>query len=138
MSWLILLLDALILPGGCFCKWLTERMLAGGKPCTWAAVGIQCGTCGGTHCVQSFFSGDILSAFTWNPMVFFGILYVIATLVLLNLAFVFRRERPKTWLRNMYSVTALVTGVGVMMIFTYMRNAPLIARLAWGLVERIF
>lgn len=70
-------------------------------------------------------------------MVFLGILYVFATVVLLNLVFVFHRERPKAWLRNMYSVTALVTGVGVMMIFTYMRNAPLIARLVWGLAERL-
>lgn len=88
--------------------------------------------------MQSFFAGDILSAFTWNPMVFLGILYVIATVVLLNLALVFHRERSKRILRNMYSVTALLTAVGAMQIFTYLRNAPLVARLVWGLAERIF
>jgi len=34
--------------------------------------GLPCITCGGTRCLRHLFSGDIATAISWNPLVFFG------------------------------------------------------------------
>lgn len=125
----VVLLDILVLPGIQIVKWVLQQMLAGEKPCKWTLVGAKCATCGGTHCVQSFLQADFFAAFFWNPMVFCWILYAIATGILLNLRFVFRQQWAGTILKRMYSLTAFFVGVGAYLLFTLVRNLPLLMEL---------
>ena len=52
--------------------------------CAFARLGIPCPSCGATRCVQSLFSGDIPSAFAYNPFIFLLIFYTAAVLLIWN------------------------------------------------------
>jgi len=124
--WLpVLMLDLAILPGIPLCNRLLDRMLAVGKPCKWTFVGAQCGTCGGTHCAQSFLQGAFAEAFWHNPMVFCWILYAIASGLLLNVGFVLGQKWAVTALKKMYSMSAFYVALAAYILFTICRNLPL-------------
>lgn len=125
----VIALDFMVIPGIVICKWLLRTMLAEGKPCRWTLVGAKCATCGGTHCVQSFLQGHFWDSFIWNPMVFCWILYGIVTGVLLNLCFVCNQRWAKSALKGMYSLTAFFVALGVYLLFTLIRNLPLLLEL---------
>lgn len=125
----VLFVDALLIPGVLLGRWLVAVMYTVGEPCPWAAVGAQCATCGGTHCVESFLRFDFSGAFFHNPMVFGWILYAILTLVLLNVGFVLRCAWASRWLRGMYSLTAFFIGLGIYLGFTLVRNIPFLLNL---------
>ena len=126
---LTVLFDILLIPACFLCHFLSEHMLIGGKPCTWTAFGAKCATCGGTRCVNSFLEGRFTDAFAYNPAVFIGILYVILTVVMLNLLFVFRKKFAKPILLKMYSLTAFFVVMGMLLVFTVVRNIPWIISL---------
>ncbi|MBQ7328899.1 MAG: DUF2752 domain-containing protein [Oscillospiraceae bacterium] len=123
-------MDAAVVPGIYVCRWLLQKMLDRGEPCKWTFVGAKCATCGGTHCVQSFLQGDLAASFVWNPMVFCWILYAIATGVLLNLRYVFHLRWAEHVLKGMYSLRVFYVGLGVFLLYTLVRNAPLL----WNLL----
>lgn len=126
---LTVLFDILLIPACLFCRWLSEQMLFSGKPCSWERFGAKCATCGGTHCVNSFLDGRFADAFFYNPAVFVCILYAIITVILLNLFFVFKISAVKQVLMKMYSLTAFFTVMGMLFIFTLLRNIPWIVDL---------
>lgn len=121
---MVITADVLVLPLWLLGLWLSDVMLTRGKPCTWAVFGARCGTCGGTHCVQSFLHGEFFEALCHNPMVFLCILYGIFTLVLLNLAFLAKKELAVSILKRMYSVAALFITLGAFTVYTVVINIP--------------
>lgn len=128
--WLpVLMLDLAVAPGIGLCRWLSDKMLAGGKPCNWTRIGAQCGTCGGTHCVQSFLQGAFAEAFRQNPMVFCWILYAIVSGLLLNVGFVLGQKWAVTALKKMYSMSAFYVALAAYILFMVLRNLPLF--LSW-------
>lgn len=99
-------------------------MFQEGKPCAWAIVGLECGTCGGTHCVQSFVFGDILAAFRHNPLVFAWICFGILNVVLVDLWLLADRTWAKKTLRTVWSMPGFFIMVGTYLQFTFLRNVP--------------
>ncbi len=99
-------------------------MLFSGKPCSWADFGAKCATCGGTRCVNSFLEGRFVDSFTYNPAVFICILYAVFTVILLNLLFVFKISFAKPILVKMYSLSAFFAVMGMLFLFTVVRNIP--------------
>ena len=124
----VVLLDLLILPGIWLGRLAVEGMFRRGKPCLWTLFGAKCGTCGGTHCIQSFLYGRVLEAFRWNPIVFCWILFAIATLVLLNALVLLRQRWAGKVLKVMWSMEALYVAVGSYLLFILLRNVPLLLK----------
>ena len=52
--------------------------------CFFLSRGIICPACGGTRCVNSFFSLDFPSAFGYNQFIFFMIIYLAVLVAVLN------------------------------------------------------
>lgn len=117
-------MDLLIVPCGFFFKWLSLKMLATNVPCNWTYFGLQCGTCGGTRCVKNFLSGNFSEAFKLNQLVFIGIIVIIITFILLNLAFFFNLSFAKKTLRIMYDYRVIIAVIIIFAIFTIVRNIP--------------
>ena len=132
---IVLLLDAMIVPGALVCKLLTEHMLETEATCAWTVFGGKCLTCGGTHFVRDLsafiLGGDItsgfekhylLDAFLDNQLLFVMTLFFFVTLVMFNLWFVFGLDLGKKGLKIMYSVpSAIIFGV-VVIGFLVWRN----------------
>lgn len=126
---LVITADVLIIPMFFFVRWLSAFMLSIDNPCDWTKVGALCGTCGGTHCVNHFFSFDFLTAFKYNPLVFVGIVYVIIAFVLLNLNVLFEIKYTQKILTAMFSLKAVCIWVALFLIFIVVRNIPFFIRL---------
>ena len=119
---LVAALDILIIPAWLFVGWLSSVMLSTDKPCGWTKVGLRCGTCGGTHCVNAFTAGRIEEAFGWNAFVFIGICYALLSALLLNVATFRRSAFAHSALRRMYSLSMFFTGISAFVAFTVCRN----------------
>ena len=121
---LVIALDILLIPIMILCRLSTDGMLSQDHPCPWTYVGAQCGSCGGTRCVNHFFSGDIIGAFQLNPFVVICIFYLIFTVVLLNLLVFTKLTWPEKVLRKMYGIPALIISLSGYFLFTILRNIP--------------
>lgn len=119
-------LDMASVVGVLFGKDFVKLMFRYGKPCPWERFDAKCATCGGTHCVLSFLQGHFAESFAYNPMVFAWILYGIATVLLLNLRFIFRQQWAQSVLRRMYSLPALWIALGAYFSYMIVRNLPFI------------
>lgn len=121
---LTILLDVLLIAGLVASRFLTDYLVTTDEPCDWTLVGAQCGTCGGTRCVNHLLNGDIIGAFQLNPLVFSAIVYVLFSMVLLHI-FVFGEKKwAGNWLEKMYSLKAFFIGLGVYFLFIILRNIP--------------
>lgn len=121
---LTILLDVLLIAGLVASRFLTDYLVTTDEPCDWTLVGAQCGTCGGTRCVNHLLNGDIIGAFQLNPLVFSAIAYVLFSMVLLHI-FVFGEKKwAGNWLEKMYSLKAFFIGLGVYFLFIILRNIP--------------
>ncbi|MBE6685670.1 MAG: DUF2752 domain-containing protein [Ruminococcaceae bacterium] len=125
---LVFICDILTIPAWILLRWLSLKMLSTQRPCTWTLFGLQCATCGGTRCVKNFLLFNFIEAFKYNPVVFFGIIYLILTLIFLNLAFVFKVGIFKRILKYMYSIPSLLIWVGTFLMFIAVRNIPWLIR----------
>lgn len=105
-----------------FSKWLSERMLASNNPCLWTKYGLRCGTCGGTHCVNAFASGNWGEAFAWNPIVFAGICYAGISLLFINIAVFGQSKCAMKILKKMYSLPMFFVAIGMYVAFVILRN----------------
>ena len=95
-------LDMASVVGVLFGKDFVKLMFRYGKPCPWERFDAKCDTCG-----------------AW-------ILYGIATVLLLNLRFIFRQQWAQSVLRRMYSLPALWIALGVYFSYMIVRNLPFI------------
>ena len=81
--------------------------------------GILCPSCGGTRCVQSLLSGDIINAFKYNVVFSIGIIY----LLILNVVYLINRNKKMkilTWLypKNLY----IYIFTTILLLYTICRN----------------
>ncbi len=126
---LVIILDALLVPGAVGCKFLTDYLVTLNDPCSWTLVGAQCGTCGGTRCFNQLLSGNIIGAFQLNPYIFCGLIYLGIMLVLLNMSAFSKKTWPSRVLEKMYSVPAILIWLGAFFLFIILRNLRFIRAL---------
>lgn len=86
---LIVALDVVLLLVGWKLNAISAFMLRSASECNLLGDGIICPACGGTRCVYHFVSGNFRSAFSYHPVVFCIIIYLILLLILWNLDFLF-------------------------------------------------
>ncbi len=134
--WYLLAMDVLLIPTAFFFEWLSGVMLAAEKPCRWTLVGAQCGTCGGTHFVNSLLNGRITEAFHYNEFLFFCMIFLVISYILLHLWFFFDAAFAKKMLRYMYSIPTAVIAPGLFMYFIFWRNADVLWTAAQALLAR--
>jgi hypothetical protein len=115
-------MDILALPIGICIKWLSKIMLLTDKPCAWTKVGLRCGTCGGTHCVNAFMAGEWGNALTWNPFVFACICYGMLSVCMVNVAVFAKSKFVAKTLRQMYSLPAFFVALSLYVSFIILRN----------------
>lgn len=86
----ILLFDLAVLVAGFCMKPITIFMkITKISECFLYKHGIICPGCGGTRCVNNFFSGNFAKSFEFHPFVFCLIWYLVLIILLLNLDFLF-------------------------------------------------
>lgn len=125
----VIAMDLLFVPAFFLCRLLTQQMLELEAPCQWTLWGLQCATCGGTHCVQSFVHFDFAEAFSQNQLVFLFIILALVALVLLNLAFLFRIHWAQKAVRYLFSIPTVFILLGTSAIFILVRNLPQLIRM---------
>ena len=122
---IVIMGDVLIIPFIFACKGFLGVLIEKGKPCKWTLYGAKCGACGGTHCVQSLFEGDIWGAFLSNPIIFLCIVYLLLTVILLNLVYVLKVKKLAKLLKSMYTEKTVFIILGMFIVYTILRNIPL-------------
>ena len=123
---LVILTDVVIIPLLIFFRWLSGQMLQTDSECLLLRFNGQCLSCGGTHFVNDLLSGRIIDAFMDNQFFFICVLYLLITLVLLNLWLIFNLRFAKKILKYMYSIPALISFVLVLILFLILRNVSML------------
>ncbi len=121
MLW-VLLLDAVILLGGIFVKYIARFVSATSGECIMKVFGLTCPGCGGTRCVYNFFKGNFAEAFEFNQFVFIMIFYVLILTILLNLRYVFGLQFAEKPVLYMVHPRALIIIAILFLIFGIARN----------------
>ena len=119
---IILVFDALCIPAAVICQIVSGNMLKADAPCVWTTIGIQCFTCGGTHFVNDLLSFRLIDAMVDNPLLFAVSVYLLITLVALNLYFIFKVRFGLRMLRVMYNVPVIIAWVIAGCAFFFIRN----------------
>ena len=119
---IILAFDVLCIPLAVICRSASEIMLQDDGICVWTTAGIQCFTCGGTHFVNDLLSFRLIDAMVDNPLLFAALVYLLITLVALNLYFVFKDRLGLRMLRVMYNVPVIIAWVIAGCAFFFIRN----------------
>lgn len=133
---IILAADALLVLWTVICKPLTDYMLRAGEDCEWTKYGGRCLTCGGTHFVNTFVSGDFAEAFNHHQYFFLLTLFLLISLLLLNLYLLFGFKFSLKALRLMYNVPVLILWLWGFIAFFVIRNIPLWVRV-YNLVQTL-
>ena len=120
-----LLMDLLIIIAIPLLRGIIDSMLKLGRPCSWTIIGLQCGTCGGTHCLESFLRLDFVGSFYYNPLVFSWIIYAILSVILANFAFLFKKNWAIVPLKHMYSEKVFWFALATYFLYSIFRNVKL-------------
>lgn len=129
-------LDFFILAGFIICRPISGLMLSVESECTWKLFGMQCATCGGTHFVNDFTSFRFIDAFFDHPYFFVLTLYVIVSLIFLNLFMIFNKPFAAKVLRYMYNLYFAAAAVLALALFTFVRNLPAIIEIVPLIIEK--
>lgn len=120
---LTILLDILVGVLAVVGRFLTDHLLTStNEPCDWTLVGAQCGTCGGTRCINHILYGDLIGAFQLNPFVFLFLVYLLVGLVLLNIYVFAGKPWPWKVLEKMFSLRAVIIILILYFLFIILRN----------------
>ena len=120
---LTVLLDVLVAVLTVAGRFLTDYLLTfTNEPCDWTLVGAQCGTCGGTRCVNHILHGDIIGAFQLNPYVFLLLVYLLVALVLLNVYVFAKKQWAGNVLKKMFCLRAVIIILSAYFLFIILRN----------------
>ncbi len=119
---IILTIDVLCVPAAMICQHLSGNMLQANAPCVWTTVGVQCFTCGGTHFVNDLLSFRLIDALVDNPLLFALSVYLLVTLIALNLYLWFDLKFAGRMLRLMYNVPVIIAWVISGCVFFFVRN----------------
>lgn len=104
-----------------FADRLASLMIKSISPCPFAKMGILCPACGGTRCVESFFSGNISKAFGYNAFFTVLIFYTFVVLTLINLYCLFDVQRLKEPIRLMTGYKTIITFAVAFAVFGFVR-----------------
>lgn len=81
--------------------------------------GIECPSCGGTRCVINFVLGNFQESFTYHPIFFITLIY----LIIVNLIYIINSFRKKEILKWTYPKTEFwIIWIIILVIFTFIRN----------------
>ena len=105
---IIIALDALLLIVVWKLKAILGFMLRSASECMLLEDGIICPACGGTRCAYHFASGNFLTAFSYHPVLFCIIIYLMILLILWNLDFLFGVKHTKRLHRWMMDYRAII------------------------------
>ena len=106
------------------------------QTCPWTVMGAQCPTCGGTHFVNDLLSGRVWEAFADNQFLFVATVYLVLSLILLNLWWLFDLASAKKVLGWMYNIATLIAwGVGLF-VFLLVRNLPVMIEMLQMIVSQ--
>lgn len=125
----VILGDILLIPFLFFCQRLSAFMLSNHSECKWALLGGKCVTCGGTHFVNALLSGRLSEAFFSNPFLFLLTVFLLFSLLLLNLDQLLGVKFAKKILSKLYTIPMLILWLSAMLIFLLARNAPVFIRI---------
>lgn len=132
--WLILA-NVMIVPGIFLCRWLTENMLASDNPCIWTLLGGQCITCGGTHFVNDLSNFRILTAWEDNPFLFILTVFLLISVIALDLWLLAGVDFCKKLLKVMYNIPSLILWIVAALLFLILRNIP-VWILVWNTLQQ--
>ncbi|MBQ3225859.1 MAG: DUF2752 domain-containing protein [Clostridia bacterium] len=115
-------LDAVLLVGFFLSGLLSRWMLFYLPECLFFRMGILCPACGGTRVVESLSRFDFCAAFSYNPMIFLTLCYLLVLVVLLNLGYVFHKPFAQKGLKRMANRKVLYSLVLFYVAFGVFRN----------------
>lgn len=92
-SVITLVIDIVVIVGAVLVGIFTPTLVSVLPGCQLAEKGLQCGSCGGTRCVYSFFTGHFIDAFNYNQYFFFIIIFVLVLILVLNLSWLFKIKK---------------------------------------------
>jgi hypothetical protein len=125
---LLLILDALLIPGLFLCEKLSDLMLSRYTECPWVTLGGKCVTCGGTHFVNAILNGDLIGGFHHNAFLFLLLVLGVALMVLIHLDILFHVPWVKKAWRYIFSIPTLILLLAIMLVFFFARNIPVFMR----------
>lgn len=99
-------------------RWMFQSLPA----CAAAKMGFPCPSCGGTRCVQAFFSGDFRAAFSFNPFIFVLVWYLGVALALLNVGVLLEIKWAERIARAMTGWQAVIVAAVAFVVFGLTRN----------------
>lgn len=118
-----LLCDALCVVAAVIARPLSAYMLQkGGQACIWNLQGVRCLSCGGTHFVYDLLSGRVWQAFSDNQLLFVLTVFLLVTLIMLNLWLLFDLAFAKKALKWMYHIPTLIIFLLGAIVFVIWRN----------------
>lgn len=129
-KYILLIADALLIPGMFLCELLSDLMLSQYSECPWVRLGGKCITCGGTHFVNSLLNGRIAEAIDHNLFLFVVLILMILVWILLHLDRLLGIKWAKTLLKGIFSIPFLIVLVVFMLGFFFARNYHLFVRIA--------
>jgi hypothetical protein len=112
-QWAVLAGDLGLAAAAFLLPWAASMMLAGGSDCIFTRWGLLCPSCGGTRCVEAFFTGRFFLAWDLNPFVTGLLVGGILWLALMNLdAFARQRWAGRLAMAVIRPATVIVLAVG--------------------------
>lgn len=135
---ILLLCDLLCVLGALVCGPLSGVMLQDtNSTCLWEKMGFACLTCGGTHFVNDLFSGRIGMAFMDHQLLFVATLYLIVSMLALNLYVLFGAQFAKKLLKCMYNIPMLIVWCVATLAFLILRNMEALSAMLQTLLSGI-
>ena len=104
-----------------FASTIASVMINNIPPCAFAEMGILCPACGGTRCVESFFSGRIAEAFDYNGFFTVLIFYSAVLLIVINLYCLFDFKRLKGVIKIMSGYKTIIVAAVLFAVFGFIR-----------------
>lgn len=117
----ILIVDGMLALLALFAPAIASLMINNIPSCAFAKMGILCPACGGTRCVESFFSGRIGEAFSYNAFFTVLIFYSALLLIIINLYCLFDLKVLKNIIRLMSGYKTIIAAAVLFAVFGFIR-----------------
>ena len=119
---ILILIDALFIITAFSIKDIALLAVLHFPQCIGARLGFLCPSCNGTSCVYNFAIGKFSEAFALHPIVFLSMIYIIAVLVILNIACLSKHKKAEMLFKKMVSPAVVIVYAIVFSIFGIIRN----------------
>ena len=119
----LIILDFLLILVGLVTPLLSQWMLEYLPECGFQQLGMTCPTCGGTRCVAAFFRFDFAASFSYHPVFFLIIIYIIVSVILLHANVLMSNSRLNRVTRMIVHTRMVIVWAVVIMAFGGVRMA---------------